>query len=126
VSFYYLATPYSKYPHGIETAFRLACENAALLIKAGVPVFSPIAHTHPIATVARMDPLDHTIWLPSDEPMMRAAHALIMLKAESWEASYGMRVERETFEAAGKAVLWMEPGKVPEILRTCTSGRTVA
>lgn len=117
MSYYYVATPYSKYPHGLEAAFQLACRETARLIRAGVPVFSPIAHTHPIAMAAGMDPLDHTIWLPCDEPMMRAARGLIMLRAESWEQSYGMRVERETFEAAGKPVIWMDPGEVPAELR---------
>jgi len=112
-SFWYLATPYSKYPAGIESAFILACRQTALLIRAGVPVFSPIAHTHPIALHAGLDPLDHTIWLPCDRPMMDAAHGLIMLKAESWEQSYGMKVELETFQTLGKPVVWMTPGFVP-------------
>ncbi|GAC1583199.1 MAG: hypothetical protein NVS3B5_17710 [Sphingomicrobium sp.] len=111
--FWYLATPYSKYPLGIEAAFEEACRQTALLVRAKVPVFSPIAHTHPIAAVGRMDPLDHTIWLPCDRPMMDAARGLIMCKMASWEQSYGMRVERETFEAAGKPVIWMEPDILP-------------
>jgi hypothetical protein len=37
--------------------------------------------------------------------------------AEGWEQSYGMRVELETFQAAGKPVVWMTPGVVPLIVR---------
>jgi hypothetical protein len=113
VTLWYLATPYSKFPGGLEAAFDLACRQSAILIQARVPVFSPIAHTHPIAIIANMDPLDHTIWLPCDAPLMNAATGIIMLRAESWEQSYGMRVERETFEAAGKPVVWMDPDTVP-------------
>lgn len=111
--FYYLATPYSKYPHGIEAAFRLAAENTAHLIRAGVPIYSPIAHTHPIAIHGGIDPLDHSIWLPADEPLMRAAKGLIVLMAETWEESYGISVEIAEFKAERKPILYMEPGIVP-------------
>ena len=44
--FWYLATPYSKFPGGLDAAYVEACKAQALLIKAGVPVFCPISHTH--------------------------------------------------------------------------------
>ena len=113
VTLWYLATPYSKYQAGLYAAYRLACVEAARLIRAGIPVFSPIAHTHPIAAFSDMDPLDHNIWLPADEPMMDAASGLIMLKAKGWEESYGMQVERRHFEERNKPVVWMTPGCVP-------------
>jgi hypothetical protein len=117
MSFWYLATPYSKYPHGIHEAFVLAVQQRGLLLRAGIPVFSPIIHSHPVAIQCGLDPFDHSIWLPSEEPILRCASGIIMLKADSWEISYGMRVERELFEAAGKPVVWMTPGTVPEELR---------
>lgn len=113
MSFWHLASPYSKYPTGLEDAFRLACAETLRLIGAGVPVFSPIAHTHPVAIHGGLDPLDHSIWMPADQPMMNAAHGVIMLRATSWEQSYGMKMELEYFERAGKPVVWMEPGIVP-------------
>ena len=51
--FWYLASPYSKYPEGTQAAFEMACWQAGLLIRAGVPVFSPIAHSHPHIRVRR-------------------------------------------------------------------------
>ena len=113
MNLWYLATPYSKYPGALEAAFELACDTAGILIRANVPVFSPIAHSHPIARVCGMDPLDHRIWLPADAPMMAAATGLILLRAESWEQSYGMRVERDAFDAACKPIVWMDPGVLP-------------
>jgi hypothetical protein len=112
--FWYLATPYSKYPAGLEAAFHLALDAAGLLIRAKVPVYSPIAHTHPIAILTGMDPLDHAIWLPADKPMMDAAGGLIMLRAESWEQSYGMKHELNLFQGAKKPVVWMDPGVLPK------------
>lgn len=115
--YWYLATPYSKYPHGIEAAFRIAVEARGLLVKAGVPCFSPIIHSHPVAVMCDMDPFDHSIWLPSEEPILRGAFGLIMLRAESWELSHGMEVERKDFIENHKPIVWMEVGVVPERLR---------
>lgn len=115
MGFWYLATPYSKYPAGIEWAFIDACKETALLLRAGVPIFSPIAHTHPIAVHGNINPLDHEVWLPADRPMMDAACGLIVCKMETWEKSYGIGVEIETFKAAGKPVIYMTPGVVPEL-----------
>lgn len=111
--FWYLATPYSKYSGGIEAAFRVACWQTGLLIRAGVPVFSPIAHTHPVAIHCRMDPLDHAVWMPADRPMMDAARGLIVCMIPGWRESYGVGVEIETFQRAGKPVIYMRPGEVP-------------
>ena len=47
----YLATPYSKFPGGIQAAFIDAACIAARLLRAGVKVYSPITHTHPIGRV---------------------------------------------------------------------------
>lgn len=115
-TFYYLASPYSKYPDGLEAAFRDVCEQAGLLTKAGIPIFSPIAHTHPIAIQCGMDPLDHTIWLPADFPILDAACGMIFCKMKSWEKSYGMGVEKARFLSQGKPVYDMEPGVIPEAL----------
>jgi hypothetical protein len=112
--FWYLATPYSKYPGGIEAAFKLACINAGVLMKAGIAVFSPIAHTHPIVIACKMDPFDDFFfWVPPDKPMMEAARGVILLQAEGWQQSVGMQIEREAFTAACKPVILMQPGILP-------------
>lgn len=113
--YWYLASPYTKYPHGLDAACEVACQAAGLLIRGGVNVFAPIPMSHAIAMASGIDPLDHKIWLPLDLPFMQTAIGLIMLRAESWESSYGMKVELETFRAAGKPVRWMEPGLMPEL-----------
>lgn len=117
MSYWYLGSPYSKYPLGLNAAHKAICENAALLIKAGVPVFSPIAHTHPIAIHGEMDPLDHDIWLPADWPLLAAAKGVIVCKLTSWSRSYGLAAEIAAFAAAFKPIIYMEPGVVPEELK---------
>ena len=115
MSFWYLASPYSKYSSGNEEAFQEVALQTGLLVQAGVPVFSPIAHTHPIALYAGMDPLDHTIWLPCDRPMMDAAGGIIVCMMDGWRESYGVAHEIEVFRAAGKPVVFMQPGTIPPL-----------
>ena len=115
--FYYLASPYSKYPDGIEEAFKVACRGAATLIRAGVPVYSPIAHTHPIAIHGAIDPYDHSIWLPADEPLMHSAKGLVVLMARSWKDSRGVGFEIGTFEEIGKPIFYMDPYDIPDGLK---------
>ena len=112
--FFYLATPYSAHPGGVETAFQEACLATAELIRAGIPVFSPIAHTHPVGKAGRMDLGDSTIWLPADQPMMDAAVGVIVVRLPGWEKSHGIGYEIEVFKTAGKPVLYIDqPASMP-------------
>jgi len=101
-TYWYLATPYSKYPAGMDEAARLAAVAAAWFVKRGIPVFSPVAHSHPVAKHGGIDPLDHTIWLPADEIFMDLASGLVVVQMDTWDTSYGVRVERQTFASQGK------------------------
>lgn len=103
--FWYVGTPYSKYAAGIEQAWTDACLACARLIEAGVPVYSPIAHTHPIAVLGEIDPYAHDIWLPADRPLMEAAHGMILLMMPGWRESRGIWHEVEHFWRAGKPVV---------------------
>lgn len=106
----YLATPYTKYMGGdIERAFIDAAKLAAELLASGLRVYSPIAHTHPLAIHGNLDPLDHSIWLPFDEAMMDAADCLIVAHMDGWEVSYGIAHEVEFFRKAGKPIFDLDP-----------------
>ena len=105
----YLATPYSKWPQGIEAAFVAASVVAARLLERGVSVYSPIAHTHPIAIHGGLDPFDHTIWLPFDAALMNAADALIVAGMLGWSESKGVAHEIDVFASAGKSMFYLNP-----------------
>ena len=111
-TFWYLASPYTKYPYGVEAAFQEVAKNAALLVLAKVPVFCPITHTHPLAMYVG-DADNHDTWLRADLPMMHSAHGMIRLEMEGWEDSYGMEFEENYFLNAKKPVVSMTPGLVP-------------
>ena len=85
--FWYLGSPYSKYPGGLDAAFDAVVTARGLLVRAGVPCFSPIIHSHMVARLCGIDPLDHSIWLPSERPMLDAACGLIVLKIAGWKES---------------------------------------
>ncbi len=106
--FAYLATPYSKYPEGIEPAWEDACAVAASLIRGGLNIYCPIAHTHPIAVRGRIDPLDHGVWLRVDGPLMLAATSLIVAKLPGWADSVGVVHEIGEFRGSGKPVFGLD------------------
>jgi hypothetical protein len=112
---WYVATPYSKYPGGIEEAYKLACRCAAKLILAGIPCISPIAHSHGIAEYGRIDPREHKIWMPADHAIMRVCTGLIVVMAEGWAESFGVREEIRTFDAAGKPIVRWDPQQEPPL-----------
>jgi hypothetical protein len=113
MSFWYLATPYSDYPLGRAFAVSHAAEQAAVLLKAGVVTYSPIAHTHLISFYGGFDELDHDFWMAADRPFMNAAHGLIVCKLDGWETSKGVAHEIAVFEKADKPVVMMTPGAAP-------------
>lgn len=115
--YWYLATPYSKYPLGQEQAFADACRQAAMFIKAKVPIFCPIAHTHPIAIHGGLDELDLDIWMPADKALMDAACGIIVCMLPTWRISRGITYEVGHFKEMGKPVFHIEPFKQTEVDR---------
>jgi hypothetical protein len=105
----YLATPYTKYKGGPAAAFHEAARIAATFVTIGVRIYSPIAHTHPLAVEGNLDPLDLSIWLPFDEAMMDASDCLIVAMMDGWDVSAGIKHEIEFFKKDGKPVLYFDP-----------------
>jgi len=105
----YVGTPYSKWADGLDAAFVEASKLTARLMQAGLKVYSPIAHTHPLAVHGNIDPLDHSIWLPFDGAMMDKADAMIVAMMDGWETSKGVRHEIQVFTEAGKPVFFLNP-----------------
>lgn len=113
MSYWYLASPYTRYPGGREAAYKLALENTALLMRAGVPVFSPIVHTYPLEIDAGLRDFEHKDWMNVDRPMFEAAKGGIILRGDGWTRSTGMQQEIGYFHMFSKPVIYMDPGVVP-------------
>lgn len=110
--FWYLATPYAEFPGGHDAAWKFATKQAALCLEAGVRVFTPIGHTHPIAIQMKADP-GHDFWLELDEHVMDAADGLIVVEAEGWERSLGIAREIGFFRGRRKSIVYMAPDIPP-------------
>lgn len=96
-SYYYLATVYRKHPSGLDAAAEEAARYAAAFIDAGVPVFAPVPHSHPIAKYTTIPHRDSR-WLQLQPPFMRVAQGMILVQMENWEKSEGIAFEREFFQ----------------------------
>ena len=103
---WYLASPYShELPEVREERFHLACRASAGLMKRGWLIFSPIAHTHPIAQHGL--PKGWDFWEKYDIQFLNACVGIIVLQIDGWEASKGIEGELRMMDAAGKAVRYM-------------------
>ena len=105
----YLATPYSRYPMGYKVAYYDACRLSADLLRAGLNVFSPIAHSHAISTHGHIDPLDHEFWMAADKAFMAKADALLIGRLDGWDRSTGVTMEMAVFRAANKPIYHVDP-----------------
>lgn len=112
MSFYYLATPYNGHTGGVSAAYMDAVEQAGVLLRAGIYVYAPIAHTHPIAVKHGL-PGGFDFWEGYDRVMLEASAGLIVCKLPGWDVSKGVTAEREIAQELGRPVFWMEPGVVP-------------
>lgn len=89
----------------------MAVHVTAELIALGVPVFSPIVHSHPVAELGGLDPVDPDLWAKVDRPLVDAAGALIVYEAPGWRESSGVVAEIRLFKQARKPIFYIKPTK---------------
>ena len=108
-----LCTPYSKWPHGLDDASRVACELAGRLLLKGVRVFSPIAHSHAVAkTMSDTDPRADDFWLWVDKPFFESAHGILIAKLPGWKESAGIATELDWAREHDKPRFLVDPGSL--------------
>jgi len=91
--------------------FRAACQVAAEMLKAGMSVFSPIAHSHAIAEQG--DARDTwEFWRRVDLEFLARCDELVVLKLDGWRHSRGVQAEVATARKLGKPVSYIAPGDV--------------
>lgn len=113
----YVASPYTLYAGGITNAFVDAARITARLMLAGIHTYSPIVASHPLAVYGKINPLDHTIWLPLNDVMLEKCDVLIVARMEGWDKSAGVAHEIEVFERARKPIYDLEPESLTMIRR---------
>ena len=106
----YLASPYSHPDPAVRfNRFQAVCRAAAKLMREGHQVFSPIAHSHSVALFGDIGAGAHDFWWRQDEPWLRRADALYILKLDGWEQSEGIARERGLAEGLNKPITFVEP-----------------
>jgi hypothetical protein len=112
----YLASPYSHFDPAVQEArFQAVCRCAAEMMRGGDHVFSPIAHTHPIA--AHGLPGDWEFWQSYDRLMLSRCNELAVLCLPGWRESVGVRAE---IDIAGR--LGLPARFIPEPTQTLAEG----
>ena len=109
----YLASPYSHQDKQIqERRFQAVCQQAALMMRAGNLVFSPIAHTHPIAAFGL--PGDWAFWQRYDRAMLERCDELAVLQLDGWEKSVGVQAEIAIAKELNLPVRFITPKNCPD------------
>ncbi|RIK72916.1 MAG: DUF1937 domain-containing protein [Planctomycetota bacterium] len=104
----YLASPYGHPDATVrEVRFQQACRAAATLMRCGIPVFSPVAHSHPIAQHGL--PTSWEFWRAVDLEYLLQCEALVLLRLPGWERSVGVRAEIALARQWGMPVIELDP-----------------
>lgn len=104
----FLSTPYSGWGD-LDLAHADACTIAGTLMRAGIHVFCPIAHSHYIARYGEISRRDHTFWLDQHHLILTRCDVLIVVQMGGWESSRGIAVEVDYFTKAGKPIFDCDP-----------------
>jgi hypothetical protein len=106
--YWYLATPYTKYPGGIDESHDMACRIAASVMQAGLSCFSPIAHCHTMAEIAGLEPLDAEFWVEAHMPMLMMSGGLLVAMMKGWQDSEGVAEEIQAAQDLGIQIVYLE------------------
>jgi hypothetical protein len=109
----YLCSPYTHAdPDVREQRFEAACRAAAMLIRQGNTVFSPVAHSHPICRFGL--PGDWDFRGRHDLEHLAVCDEVVVLKLDGWRQSRGVQAEVARARAWGKPISFIEPDGVAE------------
>jgi hypothetical protein len=98
----YLGTAYSHPDPAVrKERFDLALEAAAILARAKVPCYVPIAAWHVVAIVHKL-PGDHEFWRIQDEAMLHLCDEGWFVWSDGLNESKGVKAELELLKALGK------------------------
>jgi hypothetical protein len=97
----YLAIPYTNSdPKIMEYRFEMVNRIAAKFIRDGRNVYSPISHNHLIVPFGV--PKDWEFWGKFDREFLEICGKMIVVMADGWEYSRGIKEEIAIFKELGK------------------------
>jgi hypothetical protein len=92
----------------MESRFDSICRIAGQLMQAGHVVFSPIAHTHPIAVRCEL-PRTWDYWEKFDREHIARCDKMTVVMLDGWSTSKGIKAEIEIAEELGKPIIYIKP-----------------
>lgn len=104
----YLATPYTRYPGGLDQAYVLAAQLTFRLRNKGFRIYAPIVASHILAKQTGVDPRDHEFWMSCCAPWMLRCDDLLVARMDGWRDSTGIRMEIEAFRNSKKPVRYLD------------------
>ena len=105
----YICTPYS-HPDPAVRCQRFTEVNrfAVRLVAAGLVIYSPITHSHPLALAGEL-PLDWAFWQRYDREFIAMSRMVIVLKQDGWEKSVGVRAELALARRLNMPIFYWRP-----------------
>jgi nucleoside 2-deoxyribosyltransferase len=100
----YLASPYTGTSEQQADRFDIVCQVAGkIILDRKFPVFSPIAHSHPIATRCDLSG-EHDFWIDQNRAWLEWADEVWVAMIDGWKDSKGVQWEVEYAKAHGMPV----------------------
>jgi hypothetical protein len=99
----YLASPYS-HPDPVvrESRYQAACRAVVAFLHAGLVVFSPIVHSHPLGL-----PADWKFWEGFDREYLVRCDEVVVLMLDGWQDSFGVQAELTIARELGRPVRYL-------------------
>ena len=113
MSYWYVATPFTQYPHGHEAAYVLACQETARFAAARISVMSPIIQGWGLYKFGGLPAVDAEMWRRINRPLMEVAKGCLVVMADGWDISEGVAEEIAYFRSVNKQVRYSAVGAVP-------------
>lgn len=89
---------------------------AGRLMERGDIVFSPIAHSHPIASMLNQQQ-NHDFWLKQDFHWLKMCDKLVVLKLDGWRESYGLGKEIQFARDNNIEIVYFSREHIQELIK---------
>lgn len=117
MTFIYLATPHNHPDPQIRDQRFQAAQLAAVTVFAEqIPVYSPIAHWHPISITHDL-PHGWNYWKQQDEAMLSCALEMWIILIDGWQTSKGIAAEQKLCRPLNKPIRWIDPEDLTKFCR---------
>lgn len=105
----YIGSPYTHADSGVQISrWAQISQIVALLINEGHWPYSPIAHSHSVATYGNLEG-HFDFWQDFDREMIRRTDEFWIALIDGWRDSKGLKAEQEFAKAIGKPVKFVVP-----------------